>query len=126
MDINLVSRAVIGAAIEVHRELGVGLLESAYQRALGIEMARCGLRFHAELAIPAAYKGTDLGDAYRIDFLIEGCLIVEVKAVSLVLPVHRAQVLTYLKLSQRKLGLLLNFHEPSMRNGVCRIVNDFH
>lgn len=123
MDENECSKRIIGAAIEVHRVLGVGLLESAYESALAIELASRGLGFERQVSVPVRYKGTDLGDAYRIGLLVEGLVIVEVKAVSALAPIHTAQVLTYLRLSGRKLGLLLNFHAESMRAGTRRIAN---
>ncbi|MCX7072017.1 MAG: GxxExxY protein [Gammaproteobacteria bacterium] len=123
MDENECSKIVIGAAIEVHTELGIGLLESAYEAALAIELAARGLHFHRQLALPARYKGNDLGDSYRVDFLIEDAVIVELKAVIALAPVHSAQVLTYLRLSGKRLGLLFNFHADSLRDGTRRIVN---
>ncbi len=123
MDENECSKIIIGAAIEVHNELGAGLLESAYEAALAIEFTERRLQFHRQLALPARYKGVELGDAYRIDFLVEDLVIVELKAVTALAPVHSAQVLTYLRLSGKRLGLLFNFHADSIRNGTCRIVN---
>ena len=120
---NALSGAVIGAAIEVHRELGVGLLESAYCLALAAELTARGLPFESQVMLRATYKGLDVGDSYRLDFLIAETIIVEVKAVSMVLPIHRAQLLTYLRLSGKPLGLLINFHAPYMNQGISRIAN---
>ena len=123
MDENECSNVVIGAAIEVHRELGIGLLESAYELALAIELEQRGLSFRRQVPLPARYKGVDVGDAYRLDFLVEDVVIVEIKTLPRFAPVHTAQVLTYLRLANKRLGLLLNFHAESMREGVRRIVN---
>ncbi|WP_293001671.1 GxxExxY protein [Nevskia sp.] len=123
MDENECSKIIIGAAIEVHNELGAGLLESAYEAALAIEFTDRRLQFHRQLALPARYKGVELGDAYRIDFLVEDLVIVELKAVTALAPVHSAQVLTYLRLSGKRLGLLFNFHADSIRDGTRRVVN---
>ena len=116
------SRAVIGAAIEVHRVLGVGLLESAYQRALAHELTLRGIPHESEVELPLAYKGTALDCGYRIDLCVAGALVVEVKAVGRVLPVHEAQLLTYMRLGGFRVGLLVNFHAPLLRAGVVRRV----
>jgi GxxExxY protein len=123
VDENECSKIIIGAAIEVHNELGTGLLESAYEAAMAIELAQRGLHFHRQLALPARYKGIELGDAYRVDFLVEDLVIVELKAVTTLSPVHSSQVLTYLRLSGKRLGLLFNFHADAIRDGTRRIVN---
>ena len=123
MDENALSNEIIGAAIEVHRELGVGLLESAYEHALAIELGQRDVAFQQQLALPASYKGVALGDAYRLDLLVGGLVIVEVKAIASLSAVHSAQVLTYLRLSRLRLGLLLNFNSDSMRGGIRRVVN---
>ena len=123
MDENGISKSVIGAAIEVHSILGVGLLESAHESALAIELEQRGLVFRRQLLLPVQYKGVEVGDGYRVDFLVEERVVVEVKAVSHLAPVHTAQVLTYLRLMGKRLGLLLNFHAESMRAGVKRIAN---
>ena len=116
------SRAVIGAAIEVHRVLGVGLLESAYQRALAHELGLMGIPHEAEVALPLAYKGTALDCGYRVDLCVAGALVLEVKAVGRILPVHEAQLLTYMKLGGFRVGLLVNFHAPLLRAGIVRRV----
>jgi GxxExxY protein len=117
------SHAVIGAAVEVQRVLGVGLLESAYAAALAIELDQRGLRFEREVAISGKYKGLDVGLLYRADFIVEGSVVVELKAVEGVLEAHRAQLLTYLRLSGHKIGLLINFHSFPVAKGVHRMVN---
>ena len=124
MDENDCATAVIGAAIDVHRELGVGLLESAYELAMAIELEQRGLRFRRQITLPAVYKGVDLGDAYRLDFLVEDLVIIEIKAVTSLAPIHSAQMLTYLRLTKKRLGMLLNFHANTIREGTRRVVND--
>jgi GxxExxY protein len=125
MDENVCSYAVIGAAIEVHRHLGPGLLEGAYELALRRELCLRGVRVDRQIALPLTYKGMPLGEALRLDLLVEDLVVVEVKAVKEIAPVHEAQLLTYLRLTDKRLGLLLNFHEAVLRHGVRRIVNRF-
>ncbi len=117
------SHPIIGAAVEVQRVLGVGLLESAYAGALAVELADRGLRFEREVAVAASYKGQSLGAAFRADFIVEGSVIVELKAMEGVTDVHRAQLLSYLRLSGLKLGLLINFHSFPVVKGIHRLVN---
>ena len=114
------SGAVIGAAIEVHRALGPGLLESAYLRCLQHELLLRNIDCLTEVPLPVTYKGTLVDCCYRLDLLVQSQLIVELKAVDSLLPVHHAQLLTYMKLSGKKTGLLLNFHVSQMRNGIKR------
>lgn len=123
MDENACSRRIIGAAIEVHRHLGPGLLESAYELALGYELADRGLKAVRQLALPVYYKGVELGQSYRIDLLVEDSVVVEVKAIQQLLPLHEVQLLTYLRFAGKRLGLLLNFHTALMRDGVRRVVD---
>ena len=117
------SHAIIGAAVEVQRVLGVGLLESAYAAALAIELAERELGFQREVEISANYKGRDVGVVYKADFIVEGSVIIEIKAIDAVAEVHRAQLLTYLRLSGLKLGLLVNFHAFPVAKGIQRLVN---
>ena len=117
------SHSIIGAAVEVQRVLGVGLLENAYSSAFAIELAERGLRFEREVPISGQYKGQDLGTVYRADFIVEGSVLVELKAVDGVIDVHRAQLLSYLRLSGQKLGLLINFHAFPVVKGIHRLVN---
>jgi GxxExxY protein len=118
------SNVVIGCAIEVQRQLGPGLLESAYAGALAVELAEKGLSFERETPLQASYKGKDLGIAYRTDFIVDGCLLLELKAVEALAEPHRAQVLTYLRLANLRLGLLLNFNAfPVATRGLTRVVN---
>ena len=120
---NDLSHDIIGAALEVQRALGTGLLESAYAAAFAIELAEREIGFTQESAISGFYKGRPLGVAYRADFVIENSVIVEVKAVEAVTELHRAQVLSYLRLAGLKLGLLINFHAFPLAKGVHRLVN---
>ncbi len=113
---------VIGAAIEVHREMGPGLLESVYQDCMGLELKIRGLQFHARHKLPLVYKGNALPDPLEMDFYFPGLLVVEIKAVEQFHPVHEAQLLTYLRLSNTKTGLLLNFNVPALKDGIKRMV----
>lgn len=119
-----ISKEVVDAALAIHRALGPGLLESAYVTALEIECGQRGLEFAREVAINASYLGRPLGVVYRADLVINDLVLVEVKAVQGIDPIHRAQVLSYLRFGRWKLGLLLNFHSQFMKNGISRIAND--
>jgi GxxExxY protein len=121
---NELSRRVIGAAIEVHRHLGPGLLESVYQRALEAELTLCGIAFRTQLRLPIDYKGVRLDCTLRTDLLVENRLLVELKAVETVLPVHASQLLTYLRLLDVRLGLLINFNVPVLWRGIKRVANN--
>ena len=120
---NEASRIVIGAAIRVHTALGAGVLESACDACLFYELTKAGLHFEHQVHLPIVYEGVQLSTAFRVDFIVENCLIVELKYVDKMLPVHRAQLLSYLRLTSYKLGLLLNFNVPHMRQGIHRIIN---
>lgn len=120
--INEVSQAIIGAAIEVHRTLGPGLLESAYEQCLSHEFSLRQIPFERQKLLHVDYKGTHLDCGYRLDFLVAGVVVVEVKAIEALLPIHQAQLLSYLKLGGWKLGLLINFHVPLLREGIKRVV----
>ena len=115
------SEQIIGACVEVHRELGPGLLESAYGQCLAYELELRKLRFERQLRVPVHYKGVALKCDYRVDFLVERELIVEIKAVERLLPVHEAQVITYLKLLRVPAGLLVNFHSATIKQGLRRL-----
>ena len=117
---NELTREIIGAAIEVHRNLGPGLLESAYEECLCHELAIRKLMFERQKPIPLVYKDTKLDCGYRLDLLIEGCIVVELKSVEALCPIHEAIILTYLKLSGYKIGLLINFNVAMLKNGVRR------
>lgn len=122
MDIEEVAHTVIGCAIEVHRHLGPGLLESAYQKCLAYEINKAGLYVQEEILLPLRYKEIDLDRAYRIDLIIEGKLIVENKTVEALTDVHIAQLLTYLKLSDNKLGLLINWKSKILKGNIKRVI----
>jgi GxxExxY protein len=122
MEPNKITEMIIGAAIEVHRHLGPGLFESTYQECLAHKMTQLGLNFEKEKQLPLEYKGLKLDYAYRLDFLVEQIVIVELKTVETILPIHESQLLTYLKLSGCKVGLLINFNVPILKNGIKRMV----
>ena len=119
----MLSGQVIGAAIEVHRALGPGLLESSYQACLSHELTLRGLEWVQQKEVPLQYKGVCVHSAYRIDLLVEGRLVVEVKAIEALTPIHRAQLLTYLKLLHLRHGLLIKFNVEALARGVRRVVN---
>jgi GxxExxY protein len=120
---NDASRVVIACALNVHNALGAGMLESAVCACLFYELTTAGLHVEHQVRLPVVYKGLELPRAYRVDFIVEKCLIVEVKCVEKLLPVHKAQVLAYLKLSGLKLALLINFNVPHLREGIKRVIN---
>jgi GxxExxY protein len=124
MELNRITETIIGAAIAVHRELGPGLLESAYEACLVYEVAERGLAVERQKALPIKYRNVKLDCGYRIDLLVEGKVIVELKAVERLEPIYEAQVLSYLKLSGCKVGLLINFNVKVLKNGIRRLVND--
>jgi GxxExxY protein len=116
---------IIGAAMEVHTALGPGLLESTYEECLAREMQLSGLAFERQVPLPVAYKGVKLDCGYRLDFLVERAVILELKATDMLRPIHEAQVLTYLRLGGWTVGLLMNFNVPVLRNGIKRIVLNY-
>jgi GxxExxY protein len=120
-EINELTVKVIGAAIEVHRELGPGLLESAYEAALTYELTLRNIRFEAQKAQPIRYKGLLIETGYRIDILVDGKVVLELQAVEAILPIHEAQLITYLKLSQCRIGLLINFNVSLLKQGIKRL-----
>ena len=123
MDINHLSSKIIGSAIEVHKALGPGLLESSYQKCLCHELRLRGIPFEYEKPLPLVYKGEKLDCGYQMDLVVENAIIVELKSCEKLAPIHEAQLLTYLKLADLKPGLLFNFNVPVMREGIKRIVN---
>jgi GxxExxY protein len=123
--VNLLSEKVIGAAIKVHRELGPGLLESAYEACLVYELGDCGLLVETQRPLPVVYRGVKLDCGYRLDIVVEGKLIVELKAVDRIMPIHEAQLLSYLRLSGIHLGLLVNFHVNLLKDGIKRLVHNY-
>ncbi|MCK4563008.1 MAG: GxxExxY protein [Flavobacteriaceae bacterium] len=121
---NELSRIIIGSAIEVHKQLGPGLLESAYQECLFYELKLKALNVQKQKPMPIVYKEVKLDHGYRIDLLVEEKVVIEIKAVEYLNDIHKAQTLTYLRLGDYKLGLLLNFQELVLKNGIRRIVNN--
>ena len=113
---------IIGAAIEVHRELGPGLLESAYEECLCYELSQAGLKFQRQMELPVRYKRIRLDCGYRADLVVESCVLVELKAVEAINAVHEAQLLTYLRISQLRVGLLINFNCETLKDGIHRRV----
>ena len=122
-DLEAISYTVIGLAIEVHRQLGPGLLESAYQECLFYEIKKAGLKVEKEITLPIIYKEIKLDQGYRIDLLVENKLVIELKTVENYTPVHFAQILTYLKLGDYPLGLLINYNSKILRNSIKRFIN---
>lgn len=116
------TQQVIAAAIEVHQALGPGLLESAYEHCLCHELSLRQIQYKRQVVLPLRYKGTMLDCGYRLDILVEDQVVIEMKTVEKILPVHKAQLLTYLRLLPAKVGLILNFHEARMKDGICRLV----
>jgi GxxExxY protein len=114
---------ILGAAIEVHRRLGPGLLESAYHACLCRELRFRDIGFQSQVALPITYRGMEVECGYRLDIVVGGAIIIEIKAVAKILPIHRAQVLTYLKLTGLHLGLLINFNVEALRLGIQRIIH---
>ncbi len=123
--LNRITESIIGAAIEVHRALGPGLQESAYEACLAFEIIERGLKVEQQKPLPVVYREVRLDCGYRLDLLVEGVVIVEVKAVDHLMPVHQAQLLSYLKLSGCHVGLLINFNVKILKDGLRRVVNDF-
>ena len=122
MEFDKLSRIVIGCAIEVHRNLGPGLLESTYRQCLGYELSQAEIPFQMEMALPVRYKDVSLDCGYRIDLLVRGELVVEIKSVEALLPIHQAQILTYMRLADVPRGLLINFNVTKLKNGIKRFV----
>lgn len=116
---------MIGACIEVHRALGPGLLESAYEECLCRELTILGVKFRRQQPLPIVYKGVQLDAGYRLDVVVEDALILELKSVETLLPIHEAQIITYLKLSGIPLGLLINFNVPIIKHGIKRFLNNY-
>ncbi|HNV82570.1 MAG: GxxExxY protein [Tenuifilaceae bacterium] len=121
---NEISNIIIGSAIEVHKQLGPGLLESAYQECLAYELKQKGLKVLREVPMPIVYKEIKLDHGYRLDLLVNSKVVIEIKSVEFISDIHEAQLLTYLKLGNFKLGLLLNFHTTVLKNGIKRMVNN--
>ncbi|MFC1725176.1 GxxExxY protein [candidate division KSB1 bacterium] len=122
---NIITEKVIGASIEVHKSLGPGLLESIYEECLCFELDQLKLSYDRQVNIPVVYKNLKLDGGYRVDLIVENLVIIELKTVEKILPVHEAQLLTYLKITKIPIGLLLNFNVPVLKEGLKRIVNNF-
>ncbi|MCK4662628.1 MAG: GxxExxY protein [Bacteroidales bacterium] len=125
MDYNKLTQKIIAAAIEVHKELGPGLLESVYEYCLIEELKDKGINVKSQVKLPIVYKGKTLDKTFYIDLLVEDKIVVELKAVEIILPVHEVQLVTYLKLADKRLGLLINFNVPLLKDGIRRKVNKF-
>ena len=123
MEINQVSGLIIDATMKVHSALGPGLLESAYEACLIYELRKRGMKVESQVMLPVIYDEVKIDTGYRIDLMVNDAVIVELKTVERLLPVHQAQLLSYLKLSDKRAGLLINFHVPHLRDGIKRLVN---
>ena len=122
---NVLTDRIIGCAIEVHRHLGPGLLESVYEECLCYELSQLGLRFERQVHLPLIYKGIKLECGHKLDLVVEDSIVVELKSIEDLAPVHHAQLLTYLKSSNMRVGLLINFNVPILKNGLKRVVNRY-
>jgi GxxExxY protein len=120
---NEVSRLVVDAAFKVHVALGPGLLESVYEAVLAHELRKCGLTVLRQVSLPVIYDGICLDEGFRLDLVVEDLVIVEIKSVETIIPVHKKQLLTYLRLSDKRLGLLINFGDAYIKRGITRVVN---
>ena len=120
MELNEITQRIIGCAIEVHRNLGPGLLESAYEECLAYELIKMGLNFKRQQPTPVVYKEIKLECGYRIDILVENLVVIELKVVDMINPVHEAQILTYMKFANKSIGLLINFNVTVLKNGIKR------
>ena len=123
MELSEITAQIVDAAMKVHTGLGPGLLESAYEACLAHELRKRNLQVETQVALPVHYDGVDIELGYRIDLLVQGAVIVELKAVRELLPIHEAQLLSYLKLSRKKIGLLINFHVLRLKDGIKRMAN---
>ncbi len=123
MDLNKISGLIVDAAMKVHSALGPGLLESAYEACLKHELGKRGMKVQAQVGLPVEYDGVRIELGYRIDLLVEDEIIVELKTVQKIAAIHEAQLLSYLKMSDKRLGLLINFHVPHLKNGIKSMVN---
>ena len=124
MDENAIGEVVLGCAIKVHKALGPGLLESAYETCLAHEIGKTGLTYQRQIVLPVFYDEQRIDIGYRLDLLVEGRVVVEVKTVDKLIDIHRAQLLSYLKLGDYRLGYLLNFNVPVLKEGIVRMVNN--
>ena len=121
---NEISREIVDAAFKIHTKLGAGLLESVYEAVMAYELQKRGLRFERQKPIPVVYEGIHLKEGFRADFIVENLVIIELKSVENIAPVHKKQLLTYLRLTNKRLGLLINFNTDLIKNGITRIANN--
>ena len=121
-----ISREIIGAAMKVHTVVGPGLLESAYEAFVSFELKKAGLDVRSQVGFPVTYEGVRLELGYRVDLLVEDLVIVELKCIEAILPVHKSQLLSYLRLNDKPLGLLINFHVDHLKDGIRRVVNGYN
>jgi GxxExxY protein len=121
---NEVTGEIVDAAYRIHTRLGPGLLESVYESVMAYELRRRGLAFERQKAIPIVYEGVHLDEGFRADFIVEDIVIIELKSVEAIAPVHKKQLLTYLRLAKKRLGLLINFNSELIKNGITRLIND--
>jgi GxxExxY protein len=126
LELNEISGGIIACALKVHTAIGPGVLESVYQTCLLHELRKAGVTVHAQVALPVEYDGLHLDSGYRLDLLVENTVIIELKCVEALLPIHTAQLLTYLRLANKPLGLLLNFNVVHLREGIKRVLNNKH
>jgi len=124
LELNEITRTVIGAAMKIHSGIGPGVLESVYRKCLQHELHKSGLYVQTEVKLSVSYNGLVLESGYRLDLLVENAVVIELKCVEELLPIHKAQLLTYLRLANKPVGLLLNFNVVHMRDGICRILNN--
>ena len=124
MELNEITNMVIGAAMKIHSAIGPGVLESVYRKCLQHELSKLGLSVQTEVKLPVLYDGLVLESGYRLDLLVQNQVVIELKCVDALLPIHKAQLLTYLRLANKPVGLLLNFHVVHMRDGIRRILNN--
>jgi GxxExxY protein len=122
MEINQITEKIIGCAIEVHKNLGPGLIESAYEECLVFELTKAGLKVERQKPVPVVYKEIKLECGYRVDILVENLVVLELKVVDAIIPVHEAQILTYMKFANKNIGLLINFNVTMLKNGIRRFV----
>ena len=125
MDDNAIGEKVLGCALAVHRALGPGLLENAYEACLSYELSKCGLEHQRRLALPIFYDGVRIDLGYRLDLLVASRVVIEVKAIDKITDIHRAQLLSYLKLGGYRVGYVLNFNVKMLKDGICRLINGF-
>jgi GxxExxY protein len=123
MNENMIAKEIVDSAYQIHRKLGPGLLESVYETVLAFDLEKRGLKIQRQVPVPIVYEGISFNEGFRADLIVENKVIVELKSVETVVPVHKKQLLTYLRLADKKLGLLINFGCALIRNGITRIVN---